>query len=43
LRNGDLVNVKPVFALWGYNSPGDKVLAAQQAIALQQLEDFLEL
>jgi phosphoglycolate phosphatase-like HAD superfamily hydrolase len=43
LNNAELANVKPIFALWGYNTVEDKALAAEQAFTLQQLEDFLEL
>lgn len=42
-KNAGLANVKLVFALWGYSTAEDKVLAAGQAITLQQLEGFLEL
>jgi phosphoglycolate phosphatase-like HAD superfamily hydrolase len=42
LKTADLASVKPVFALWGYNTAEDKELAAGQAFTLQQLEDRLE-
>jgi len=42
LNNTELKSVNLIFALWGYNTPQDKALAAQQSITLQQLEDFLE-
>jgi phosphoglycolate phosphatase-like HAD superfamily hydrolase len=41
LKVDDLANVSLIFALWGYNTPEDKALAAQQPFTLQQLEDFL--
>ncbi|MDD5463148.1 MAG: HAD family hydrolase [Methylococcales bacterium] len=40
-KNDELANVKLMFALWGYNTAKDKALAAGQAFASQQLEDFL--
>ncbi|MEY3289354.1 MAG: hypothetical protein RLZZ419_1596 [Pseudomonadota bacterium] len=43
LKNNDLASVKLIFALWGYNTPQDKALAAEQSITLQQLDDFLVL
>jgi phosphoglycolate phosphatase-like HAD superfamily hydrolase len=41
-KHPELDGIKLIFALWGYNTPEDKALAAAQLIALQQLEDFLE-
>ncbi len=41
LKTGELAGVKLIFALWGYNTAEDKVLAAGQPFTLQQLEDFL--
>jgi phosphoglycolate phosphatase-like HAD superfamily hydrolase len=41
LKVDKLANVSLIFALWGYNTAEDKVLAAQQPFTLQQLEDFL--
>jgi phosphoglycolate phosphatase-like HAD superfamily hydrolase len=38
-----LSSVKLIFALWGYNTAEDKLIASQHAFNLQQLEDFLEL
>ena len=43
LKNADLASVKPIFALWGYNTAEDKALAVQIALTLQQLDGFLEL
>jgi phosphoglycolate phosphatase-like HAD superfamily hydrolase len=43
LKNDGLASVKLVFALWGYNTPEDKALAARHAFTSQQLEDFLGL
>ena len=43
LKNAELASVKPIFALWGYNTVEDKARAAGQAFTLQQLEDFLAL
>ena len=43
LKNAELASVKPIFALWGYNTVEDKALATGQALTLQQLEDFLAL
>ena len=43
LENAELASVKLIFALWGYNTVEDKVLATGQAFTLQQLEDFLEI
>ncbi|MEQ1622466.1 MAG: HAD family hydrolase [Methylococcales bacterium] len=41
LNNEQLQSVKLIFALWGYNTAEDKVIAAQQGILGQELEDFL--
>jgi phosphoglycolate phosphatase-like HAD superfamily hydrolase len=41
-KHPELDGIKLIFALWGYNTPEDKALAAAQPFALQQLEDFLE-
>ena len=37
----ELADVKLLFALWGYNLAEDHVLAAEQKIVLQDLDDFL--
>ena len=37
----ELSNIKLLFALWGYNTATDKQAAQQEAITLQELEDFL--
>ena len=37
----ELSSVKLLFALWGYNTATDKQTASQEAITLQELEDFL--
>lgn len=37
----ELADVKLLFALWGYNLAEDHAMAAQQAIVLQHLDDFL--
>lgn len=42
-KTGELASVKLIFALWGYNTAEDKVLAAEQPYTLQRLEDFLAL
>lgn len=42
-KNDQLASVKLIFALWGYNTAEDKVLAAQHGFIDQQLEDFLVL
>jgi len=41
LNNEQLQSVKLIFAMWGYNTAEDKVIAAQQGILGQELEDFL--
>ena len=41
LNSEGLSMVKPLFALWGYNTAEDKVLSAKQPILSLQLEDFL--
>jgi phosphoglycolate phosphatase-like HAD superfamily hydrolase len=38
LKANELASVKLIFALWGYNTAEDKVLAAKQPFALQQNE-----
>ncbi|MEC4747855.1 HAD family hydrolase [Methylomicrobium sp. Wu6] len=38
----ELDPVELIFALWGYNTPEDRTLAATQPFRLQRLEDFLE-
>ena len=43
LEHVELARVKPIFALWGYNTVEDKLLAARHALNLQQLDDFLEI
>ncbi len=43
LKTPELASIELIFALWGYNTPEDKALAAQQALTLQHLEDFLTL
>jgi phosphoglycolate phosphatase-like HAD superfamily hydrolase len=43
LKTPELASIKLIFALWGYNTENDKALAAQQAITLQPLANFLEL
>ena len=42
-KNDELASVKPIFALWGYNTVEDKLLAARHALNLQQLDDFFEI
>jgi len=41
-KHAELDSIKLIFALWGYNTPEDKTLAAAQPFMLQGLEDFLE-
>jgi len=43
LKHDELASIKLIFALWGYNTTEDRVLAAGQPFTLQQLEDFLVL
>jgi phosphoglycolate phosphatase-like HAD superfamily hydrolase len=43
LKNDEFASVKPIFALWGYNTAEDKALATEQTFTLQKLEDFLEI
>lgn len=40
-ENDELASVKLVFALWGYNTDGDKAVAAQNAFDSRLLENFL--
>jgi phosphoglycolate phosphatase-like HAD superfamily hydrolase len=41
LKTPELASIELVFALWGYNTAEDKALAAQHALTLQYLENFL--
>lgn len=41
LKNKELAGIKPIFALWGYNTAEDKARAAAQTITLKGLDDFL--
>ncbi len=41
LKTPELSSIQRVLALWGYNTAEDKAFAAQQALTLQHLEDFL--
>lgn len=41
-KHAELDQVKLIFALWGYNTPEDKTLAAAQPFMQQRLEDFLK-
>ena len=41
LKTEELASVKLIFALWGYNTAEDKVLATGQPFTLQKIEDFL--
>lgn len=43
IRNGEIPDVKLIFALWGYNRPEDKELAKQYDVTVQNLETFLAL
>jgi phosphoglycolate phosphatase-like HAD superfamily hydrolase len=38
----ELKDIKLIFAMWGYNTDKDKVLAAEQGVCLQRLDGFLE-
>jgi phosphoglycolate phosphatase-like HAD superfamily hydrolase len=40
-KEQQLADVNLIFALWGYNTAEDKVLAVQQPFVLQELHDFL--
>jgi phosphoglycolate phosphatase-like HAD superfamily hydrolase len=40
LKNEGLTNVELFFALWGYNTTEDKIMAAKETIKLLQLNDF---
>ena len=41
-KTDSLVNVRLIFALWGYNTIEDKASAEKQGFTLQHLEEFLE-
>ncbi|MGR8980885.1 MAG: HAD family hydrolase [Gammaproteobacteria bacterium] len=41
IKNKELAGIKPIFALWGYNTAEDKARASEQALTLQELDDFL--
>jgi len=41
IRTPALSSIKLIFALWGYNTPADKQSAQQEAILLQELDEFL--
>ena len=42
IKTDELSSIKLIFALWGYNTFDDKLLAQQNPISVQNLDDFLK-
>ena len=42
IKTNELSSIKLIFALWGYNTFDDQLLAQQNQISLQNLDDFLK-